>query len=324
MLELELDGHVLGNTTFALSPLAEVTASLWRYRDDVAQPALDRRWRSDARQNMPAEELALLEHVVPPVSAVAEFMIPSTIGPSPSIEDQLHVLAATPTQTIEREFRELWPGPRLPTPLRQLLDHENGAGHVLADAVHRYWTRVMAPHWPRILAVLEDDVAHHLTVARHEGLTALITGLHPCLRVQEDVLRLQEPQGDTIRPTRLRLVPSAFLWSKVLTNYGQPEVVEVTYGAYGAGRLWNSARPDRRNALDALLGRSRASILIELAVPASTTQLASRLGHSMATTSWHLSVLTQGSLIARSRAGRVVWYQQTPLGTSLVEITSQH
>ncbi len=114
-----------------------------------------------------------------------------------------------------------------------------------------------------------------------------------------------------------------FLWSKVLINYAQPEVVEVTYGAYGAGRLWDSAQPDRRNALAALLGRSRASMLIELAVPASTTQLAARLGQSLATTSWHLSVLTKGGLITRSRAGRVVWYQQTPLGTSLVEINSQ-
>lgn len=321
---LKLDGQVLGNTTFALSPLAEVTASLWRHRDGVAQPAADRRWRDDARRRVPLDDLELLDHVVPRVGAVAAFMIPATTATAASIEDQLGVLAATPAEALSNEFAELWSGAPLPAPLNRLLSHGEGAGQLLADAVERYWSLAMLPHWPRILALLEDDIAQHMAVARRNGLTALLTGIHPCMGVEAGVLRFRSAAVASWHGERLRLVPSVFLSSKILVNGARPDVIELTYGAFGAGRLWTSTPPVREDPLDALLGRSRATVLVELTTPAYTTQLVGRLGYSPATTSRHLSVLTKSGLVTRWRFGRVVWYHQTPLGESLVQINRRH
>ena len=65
-----------------------------------------------------------------------------------------------------------------------------------------------------------------------------------------------------------------------------------------------AARPGRPGtALDRLLGRSRAAILLTLEDPASTTQLAAALGQSLGGIGDHLAVLREAGLIARARSG---------------------
>ena len=67
----------------------------------------------------------------------------------------------------------------------------------------------------------------------------------------------------------------------------------------------------------ALIGRSRARILAELAEPATTTQLAALLGQSVGTTGEHVAALRRTGLIAGTRTGRSVLYARTSLGDAL-------
>ncbi|MGH3398924.1 MAG: ArsR/SmtB family transcription factor, partial [Streptosporangiaceae bacterium] len=67
----------------------------------------------------------------------------------------------------------------------------------------------------------------------------------------------------------------------------------------------------------ALLGPPRARLLALLDQPASTTELACRLGVTPSAVSQHLRVLAAAGLVSRARAGRVVLYRQTETGARL-------
>lgn len=71
-------------------------------------------------------------------------------------------------------------------------------------------------------------------------------------------------------------------------------------------------------ALVRLLGAPRAKLLMLLSEPASTTELASRLGVTPGAVSQHLRVLSEAGLTARARHGRLVLYSRSALGGALV------
>ena len=66
-----------------------------------------------------------------------------------------------------------------------------------------------------------------------------------------------------------------------------------------------------------LLGRTRAGLLLALATPSSTTQLAALTGASIGATGDHLKVLLDAGLLTRARVARSVVYRRTPLGDAL-------
>ena len=61
----------------------------------------------------------------------------------------------------------------------------------------------------------------------------------------------------------------------------------------------------------------RRGVLVDLAAPRSTAELAKSLSLSPATASHHLAALRQGGLIIGRREGRSVLYARTPLGDAL-------
>ena len=82
-------------------------------------------------------------------------------------------------------------------------------------------------------------------------------------------------------------------------------------------QLWGDPRP-RGAALDALVGRNRAAVLRTLAEGCSTTELADRVGISLAAASQHASVLREAGLITTHRQGSAVLHVLTPLGVELL------
>ncbi len=67
-----------------------------------------------------------------------------------------------------------------------------------------------------------------------------------------------------------------------------------------------------------LIGNSRARLLVGLAEPASTTQLAHAFGLATGAVGDHLAVLLRAGLVQRARSGRSVLYRRTDFGEMMV------
>jgi DNA-binding transcriptional ArsR family regulator len=80
---------------------------------------------------------------------------------------------------------------------------------------------------------------------------------------------------------------------------------------------WSTLAYDR-DLLAALLGSTRAALLVAAAGGETTSGLAQRLGVSVAATSQQLAVLRNAGLVASTRQGRAVCHDLTPLGVRLL------
>jgi 1-aminocyclopropane-1-carboxylate deaminase len=74
-----------------------------------------------------------------------------------------------------------------------------------------------------------------------------------------------------------------------------------------------------RQVAAALVGRNRAAVLRTIADGCSTTELADRVGISLAAASQHASVLRDAGLITTHRRGSAVLHVLTPLGAELLQ-----
>ena len=121
----------------------------------------------------------------------------------------------------------------------------------------------------------------------------------------------------------LSLVPSVFtgkvpnLIHDPCNPSAMPRLILPASDARGA-RLWDGPR-STGSALAALVGRNRAAVLGAVADGCTTTELARRVGISIAAASQHASVLRDAGLITSSRQGGAVLHALTPLGTDLLQ-----
>lgn len=321
VIEFRLSVDVLGNTRFAFSPLAEVGSSLRLlgspHAGHVHQP-----WLREVRERLQDVDLDLLCAVAPPGRWAPDFLFPPAASPQTTIEDQLSVLTRTSVDELRGELEVIWSGRDLPRAVTTLLDAGDAAAATLADAVWDYWQVAIAPYWPRICAVLEDDVAYRAGRSVEGGLFELLADLHPEVSLGAEVLRVDKPHhaDATYDGAELTLVPSVFVWPNLLLSHAEPAAFELTYAARGVGRVWEGIRERSvdDDPLAALLGRSRSAILQRLDVPLSTTQLARELGQSPAGVSQHLAALKATGLVTSRRSGRSVLYRQTPLAASVL------
>jgi DNA-binding transcriptional ArsR family regulator len=168
--------------------------------------------------------------------------------------------------------------------------------------------------------VFEDDIAYRCARATETGLFGVFSDLHADVSVEDDLLQVS--WADTVAPTAdacvLTLTPSVFAWPGILLSQ-DGERVQVTYTARGVGRVWEDLGPRRLpRAVAALLGRSRSAILLLLAVPMSTTQVARTLDQSPAAVNRHLSILRNNGLVTSWRSGRNILYRRTALASSVL------
>jgi hypothetical protein len=111
----------------------------------------------------------------------------------------------------------------------------------------------------------------------------------------------------------LLLMPTVF---GTLISYVEPPwPYALVYPARGVANLLGPPPPQGgAAALARLVGPYRAQVLRALAVPATTTQLVHQLGLSLGAVGGHLAVLRESGLVTRTRTGRSVRYERTPLG----------
>jgi len=327
VIELEFTPADYRRIRFAFSPVAEVVTSLRalsvHQRNGVHGP-----WLATVASRLSEVDMALLTALVRPTGYIPDFLSPTPPGRTASIESSLEQMATTPRAVVTHELGHLadhevaqrGPGRAERAELmRELLADPRAALSRIVTEFERYWHAALAPHWPRVHALLQDDLAHRLEELATGGVARLFGTLHPSVAMRGDlvtIVKYYEGRAQ-LRERGLLLVPCAFVWPDVLVSTADP-LPSMTYSPRGIGRLWESAPEASASPLATVLGRTRAAILASLELPMSTTQLAAQLTLAAPTLSVHLKQLRAAGILTSRRDGRVVLYYRTRLGDQLL------
>jgi hypothetical protein len=321
MITLRFGPAALAHVRFAISPLVEVRRSR-RLLDDPGAGALHLPWVVQARKRTADLDLSLLRALDPTGVYTPDFVSPPPDTPLAELEDELAVVAATPPEQaraeVQRSYRRK---PPLPPVLEGFVeDPAAGLAEVVA-LLRAYWERALAPHWPRVRALLEGDVLHRARQMADGGAERLFADVDPTVSWADGVLSIDKgsiEQDVDLEDRGLLFVPSAFAWPDVVLVTDPKWQPTIVYPARGVGTLWETGGAAPPEALGALLGKVRAGVLLALDRPRSTTDLARALGVSAGGVSQHLGVLRAAGLVHGHRVGRSVLYLRSPAGDGLV------
>ncbi|MER7461757.1 DUF5937 family protein [Streptomyces sp. NPDC097981] len=313
MLDLAFSVRDLARTRFALSPLWEVVASV-RVLKHPAEHSLYRPWSDEAGRRLAASGLdwGLLADLIPqPPLAIPVFIAPPPTTPVADLGLELAVLRSTPPDRV-RSGLSGQRAPRSERIERLRSDPRRGLAE-LADVVEAYWDIALAPYWPRMRSLLEGDVLHRARLFAEYGAQQLLNDLGPGVTWDADTLYVGHHYARGSRQLGgrgLLLVPSVFVWPRVfsvITANWQPT---LRYPPRGVATLWER-RSSLPQALASVIGRSRARLLAELDMPASTSDLARRTAITAGGVSQHLAALRAAGLVEAHRSGRYVFYART-------------
>ena len=317
MLTIRLSESDLASIRFSVSPLIELWQSVRVLHSPVAS-VLHAPWLLDARARVGDLDFAALRALQPPGGHSPDFVHPPPDGPSADLELELARMVATSPDEMRRDVSWCYRETGVPEVLQGFLETPDTAVLELADILRVYWERVLAPHWERIRSTLEGDVLCRGQQAASGGIQALLADIDRSVRYETSRLIIETPWSGSLdlRGRGVLLVPSVFVWSPVCVING-PWHPTVIYPARGSGLVWEPSAPPP-DALAALLGARRASVLAMLEMPCSTTALAHRLEVCPGSVSGHLAVLHEAGLIERHRVGRVVLYRRSAAGNLLI------
>ncbi|WP_250402797.1 ArsR/SmtB family transcription factor [Streptomyces cellostaticus] len=325
MIEFRFAVGDLATTSFAYSPLQEAVFSL-RCLHDPARYPHHRPWLRRIRPRLQDTDRELLTALVTPWLWVPDFLTPRPARARPAFAHELDEVRRTPPDVVSADFRAGYRAADTLPPLvaRGLADPAAFLVR-LTDALDAYWRTCLSDAWwPRAQSIMEADLAHRARVLAEQGAAALFAGLDPGLEWNGGLLRLHHkgatapwPSADIrIAGRGMVLVPTLFArGAQTMIDVSRPPL--LAYPARGRGTLSETPPPVTDRALVRLLGRPRARLLVLLAEPASTTELAHRLDVTPGAVSQHLAVLYDAGLLSRTRSGRTVRYLRTPLGDAL-------
>jgi len=249
---------------------------------------------------------------------IPDFLTPTNVS---DFRSGLDAVINTPAADLTAQLAHLSEVKPATEWTQELASGAPSARQQLGTALRAY-ARIFTPHLNTAATAVEADRAVRAHLLTEHGVDGLLATLHPNIRWEPPVLTigchlLGRTNIDVDLDGRgLTLLPTFFA--------GHPYYLELAGGAvavvYPARREARGRVVDER--LAALLGPTRAAVLCTLAADATTTQLAHRIGISLASASQHTTVLRDAGLVHTSRVGRAVVHTLTPLGSRLVDQAS--
>jgi DNA-binding transcriptional ArsR family regulator len=318
MLTVEFTPADLAKIRLAVSSLLEIWQSV-RALQNPASRALHPAWITENSAKLQGLDISLLKALQDPRRYAPDFIHPPPRGSRVDLEDELELVRSTSHEQVRQEITFCCTGTAVPPELQRFIEEPASALAELVELLRAYWQLVLEPHWDRIRALLDGDVLYRARRAADGGVELLFADLDPSITFADDRLYVDKPWKGLKRldGRGLLLVPSAFIWPMLAIVDEGPWQPTLIYAARGAAMLWEppAAAPE---ALGALMGERRATVLIGLDSPRSTTELATNLRVPPASVSQHLSVLLNAGLIYRHRVGRAVLYGRSARGEQLV------
>lgn len=315
MIEWRFTADDVARIRFAFSPLWELVLSLIVLREP-SRHALHLSWIRAVRPQLGALDLSEVFALVPVHGPVADFLTPPPTSPLPDFAAELDTVRRTPATAVLADIVDV---PGVPnTVQRRIHQDPSGALSRIADILQAYWDVALAAHWPRLLAVLQADVLWRSRQLALGGAHGLFEDLHDTIVWHGDRLTAADHWNYTgaLHGEGLLLVPSAMAWPDV-RKMVEPYQPVIAYPARGVATLWETGEQPSAHTLAALIGTTRAQLLLAVEQPSSTTSLAARLRLSPAAVSQHLSVLASNGLVTRARVGHSVLYHRTARGDTL-------
>ncbi|MYS09020.1 helix-turn-helix domain-containing protein [Streptomyces sp. SID6041] len=285
-----------------------------------------RRWQVAVRGRVDGRArplLALLPSLGPHVDAW------SLAGDSMCIEEAVDRLLGAPRKLLRVEFENIRFRPADRAWARNLVDGDREAWLQVTAALRACHGVAVAPYGAGMrahLAEIRGAYANAMAEGGVERLLGQVCG--PLLRWRPPVLELEHPRDEDIRLNGRGLVIAPTVFSTggaelmmPMLDPAEPPVLAVptVTDALVGGTLWDGGGASAGQALEDLLGRTRAAILESVAVGRSTTDLARRLGIAPATVSHHTSVLRSAGLLTTRREGKAVLHTVTSMGMALLE-----
>ncbi|WP_207915489.1 DUF5937 family protein [Micromonospora sp. 15K316] len=332
MIHLHFTATDLTRVRFAASPLTETVASLRALAAGSRGRHLHGPWMNrfaERAGRLSERDLDLLRALVRPQGYIPDFLLLPPERRSSTFTDALAQLADADPEVVGRELTHLathrvaQQGPgheRRQALLRTLLRRADAGLGPVAEALEAYHRVAIAPDWPRIDALLNDDIAYRLDALAEGGVDRMMSNLHPSVTFADQTLKIAKYyEGHADCGGRgLILVPCAFAWPDVLVRTTRPASPSVSYSPRGLGRLWEERAEQPGSALAGVLGQTRAALLAQLDLPMSTSQAATQMALSAPTLSVHLQALRDAGLLTSRRTGRQVLYSRTDLGDRLL------
>ncbi|MGA6157384.1 ArsR family transcriptional regulator [Stenotrophomonas sp. NPDC087984] len=313
-----VDADTLARSRFVRSALAETTAALVTLeRASAAHPG-ERAWLDTHlpayRARLAGDPVtALLVRAALGRAWLADFLTQTPGEGEPSFEEELARMRATSPAAARRDLTVSLG--RSPLPAALCRDDLPGR---LAELLEWVWTEAVRPSWPRRRRIIEADVVARTGQVSQGGWAATLDGLRPEMRwLGGSRLRINAHDNPprAVHGAQLLLVPvtPATGW----VSWDAPHRYAVIYPC--AGALTTPGPPSAPDSLARLLGPARASVLLLLDTPKSTTHLVALTGQTLGSVGRHLRVLREARLVRRRRAGRSVLYDRTTAGEVLVE-----
>lgn len=313
MLRIHFTSQDLTSVRFAcsLDPMWEATLGA-RALQSRRLPREVRDWQQGARRRFTASMRPLIE-LVPSTGGFPDFLTPTLAGIG--IEEGVTTLLDTPTEQIRAELADLFPE-ATPWQTRLALGSTR-AKRELGQAVRDFHHAALNPLTDDRQRWLSADRARWTRQLAEGGVAAFLASLMPGMRWKPPMLVYQDPGGSSVTDIHLSgrgmsVYPSRFTHEPLILDLPG---TRPTLIVRGNAELLDDASPA---GLADLVGRTRASVMISLQNPASTTELAARLAISVASASEHARVLRGSGLVATQRMSQSVLHTLTPLGSRLL------
>ncbi|WP_351227388.1 winged helix-turn-helix domain-containing protein [Streptomyces sp. NPDC002133] len=313
-----ISADTLAGSRFALSPLAEATASLIALERGTAAHPGERLWLDTHlpayRERLAAEPVtALLVRAGLGRRWIADFLTPAPTGDGePAFDEELARIRDASAARVRADLEVSSGGP-LPRPLQRPDLARQAAG-----LVEWVWSEAVLPYWPRRRRIIEADVVARTGQLSQGGWAAALAGMRQGMRwLGEGRLQVntQDNPPREISAADLLFVPVTPRTGWVAWDL--PHRYAVVYPC--SGELAEPEAAPVPDGLGPLLGPARAAVLVLLGTPKSTTQLVALTGQGLGSVGRHLKVLYEAGLIRRRRAGRSVLYYRTAAGEVLVQ-----
>ncbi|GAA4680542.1 winged helix-turn-helix domain-containing protein [Phytohabitans rumicis] len=306
----------------AADPVWETVLSLHLLQGRTREPSLAG-WRGDVSEGLRRDVTATTQLRLFSATNPSKGYFPDFLTPSESLhglQAGMDAIRSTPIERLNRDIAVLAEENALPPPAAALGRGEAEALSQLTESMERYHSIAVAPYWSRIEAAVDADRARRARTLLDGGAEGLLSGLRPKMRWNAGVLEVHDypTERDLHLDGRgLLLVPS-FFCARTPVALVDPALPPVL--VYPIDRLDGLARRGGggQQALEALLGRTRAAVLEVVGDGCSTGEVARRLRISPAAASQHATVLRNAGLLATHRDRNTALHTLTPLGRAML------